>query len=235
MTTSFPISGDGSEAAGDFVADFCKRLSDYMPVRVVAPGLSSCQESWGDSVDVFRFRTPPMALSNLKLWRPDHQIQTLRILSAGMHAVRAAVAAGPTAHVFALWALPSGHWARSVAQSSGLPYSIWTLGSDIWSLATIPIVKQHLSRILREANRCFSDGLKLAKETKRVSGRQAEFLPSTRMIQQRRTHPLAQQPPYRYTFLGRWHKNKGIDLLIDALKLLNDDDWSCIDTIDIYG
>jgi glycosyltransferase involved in cell wall biosynthesis len=36
-------------------------------------------------------------------------------------------------------------------------------------------------------------------------------------------------------FLGRWHPNKGIDILMDALVLLSNDDWSKIDEIRIYG
>jgi glycosyltransferase involved in cell wall biosynthesis len=36
-------------------------------------------------------------------------------------------------------------------------------------------------------------------------------------------------------FLGRWHPNKGIDLLLEALRLLSDEDWSLIETVLVAG
>ncbi|HET7301099.1 MAG TPA: glycosyltransferase, partial [Oleiagrimonas sp.] len=39
----------------------------------------------------------------------------------------------------------------------------------------------------------------------------------------------------RLLFLGRWHPNKGVDLLLDALGMLDDADWSRIEVIEIQG
>ncbi|MBK8122824.1 MAG: hypothetical protein IPK54_04560 [Dokdonella sp.] len=39
VTTSFPIAGDGSEAAGSFVSDLVEEVAVKTPVRVVAPGV----------------------------------------------------------------------------------------------------------------------------------------------------------------------------------------------------
>lgn len=41
IATSFPILGDGSEAAGSFVSDLAEELAKHPPVRVVAPGTRS--------------------------------------------------------------------------------------------------------------------------------------------------------------------------------------------------
>jgi hypothetical protein len=38
VSTSFPVLGDGSEAAGSFVSDLAEELAKHLPVRVVAPG-----------------------------------------------------------------------------------------------------------------------------------------------------------------------------------------------------
>ena len=43
------------------------------------------------------------------------------------------------------------------------------------------------------------------------------------------------QPPYRLLFLGRWHPNKGIDLLLEALHMLTDVDWQQIEVVEIQG
>jgi glycosyltransferase involved in cell wall biosynthesis len=231
VTTSFPTRGDGSEAAGSFVSDLAEELARYVPTRVVAPGPHSTHETRADGVDVFRFAVPAKPLSTLVPWNPADLLAIRRVLISGQAATRQAVRFGPTAHILALWALPSGHWARR----TGVPYSVWTLGSDIWSLGRIPVVRSYLRRALRDARTCYSDGLKLLEDTRRIGGREVEFLPSTRRIERVRTAPLKTGPPYRLLFLGRWHSNKGVDLLIDALKLLNNSDWQRIDAVEICG
>jgi glycosyltransferase involved in cell wall biosynthesis len=235
VTTSFPIRGDGSEAAGSFVSDLAEELAKHLPVRVVAPGTQTRRESWTGGVEVFRFAAPAKPLSTLKPWNPRDLLALWRVLATGEAATRQAVQAGPAAHILALWALPPGHWARRVSLEAGVPYSVWTLGSDIWTLGRIPLVRGHLRRVLRAAHTCYSDGLQLAEDTRRIGGREVEFLPSTRRIERTRTAPLKSAPPYRLLFLGRWHPNKGVDLLIDALKLLRDDDWQRIEAVEICG
>lgn len=232
VTTSFPISGDGSEAAGSFVSDLAEELAKHVPVRVVAPGRSQSREQWAPGVEVFRYAAPAQALSTLKPWQ---LLELIRVLRAGANATRAAVDIGPTAHMLALWALPSGGWSRRVSQATGVPYSVWTLGSDIWTLGKIPFVRALLRHVLRDAHTCYSDGLKLADDTEHISERDVEFLPSTRRIESRTERPLRDKPPYHLLFLGRWHPNKGVDLLLDALELLDDADWDQISCVEIQG
>ncbi|MGB0219033.1 MAG: glycosyltransferase [Sinimarinibacterium flocculans] len=235
ITTSFPIRGDGSEAAGSFVSDLAEELAKHVPVRVVAPGEGTCEEAWPGDVEIFRFAAPDKALSTLSPWRPAEIRAIGRVLAAGQVATERAVQAGPTAHMLALWALPSGHWARRVSRRAGIPYSVWTLGSDIWTLGKLPLVRAHLRRVLQDARLCYSDGFKLADETRAICDRPVEFLPSTRRIERARMVDLKKAAPYRLLFLGRWHPNKGIDLLIAALNLLSDEDWRHIEVVEICG
>ena len=235
VTSSFPTSGDGSEAAGAFVADLAEELSKHVQVRVVAPGTGIARESWSSKIDVFRYKTPNQPLSTLRVWHPADALKILHVLREGSSAVERAVAVGPTQHILALWALPCGGWARKSAKRNGISYSVWTLGSDIWSLGRIPLVRSRLRTILRDAKHCWSDGLKLAEDTRTIARRDVEFLPSTRRISAQRITPLREQPPYRLLFLGRWHPNKGVDLLLEALGLLSDDDWTAIERVDICG
>lgn len=235
VTTSFPIKGDGSEAAGSFVSDLAEALARHVPVRVVAPGALSIREMWADNVEVFRYESPSRPLSTLKPWRPAEVRDTLRVLRAGAKATRDAAEAGPTVHILALWALPSGYWARSAARASGVPYSVWALGSDIWSLGRIPGVRTVLRSVIRGAACRYADGMQLGRDAARISGRSFEFLPSSRRLNGRRERPLTSLPPYRLLFLGRWHINKGIDLLLEALMLLDGGSWSRISEVHIAG
>lgn len=235
VTTSFPISGDGSEAAGSFVSDLAEELAKHVPVRVVAPGRDSGQDRWAGAVDVFRYAAPGRPLSALKPWRLEDLATIRRVLASGYDATARALSVAPTAHILALWALPSGHWARRASASNGIPYSVWTLGSDIWALGKIPLVRGYLRRVLRDAQYCFSDGIGLAEDTRAIGGRPVEFLPSSRRIGSRRLSPARKSPPYRLLYLGRWHPNKGTDLLVEALQGLDDAAWERIESVDIQG
>lgn len=235
ISTSFPAAGDGSEAAGSFVSDLVDELALHLPVRVVAPGPADAVEWRSERIAIHRYAAPERPLSTLKPWRPSDLRWIWKVLGGGQRAVDAAVAAGPSKQILALWALPSGLWARRAARRSGLPYAVWTLGSDIWSLGRIPLVRSVLRRVLRDADACYSDGLKLAEDTRQIADRPVAFLPSTRKITLRNPPPPRSQPPYRLLFLGRWHPNKGIDLLLEALAMLTDADWQRIEAVEIQG
>lgn len=235
VTSSYPMAEGGREAAGSFVADLAEELSQSMPVRVVAPGTQPVVEDGRNGLRIHRYCAPEKPLSTLKPWLPSDLATLISVLASGQEATDAAVAAGPVAQLLALWALPCGHWAQRAAFRHGIGYSVWTLGSDIWSLGRIPLVRGRLARVLAQADARYSDGLRLAEDTRRIAGKGVEFLPSTRRIDSKRATPVRSTPPYRLLFLGRWHPNKGIDLLLDALDLLGEDDWSLIDSVSICG
>lgn len=233
ITTSFPASGDGSEAAGSFVADLVDEISKYIAVHVIAPGPVKTIEQWSSSVNIFRYAAPKRPLSTLKPWKPNDLTWLIRVLLGGLQATR--LGAKGSAHIFALWALPSGEWARRVSKENGIAFSVWMLGSDIWTLGRIPLVRSALASVIQQSSSAYADGYQLAEDAKVISGRNIDFLPSTRAIQTRMTSVPRTQAPYRLLFLGRWHFNKGIDLLLEALDLLGDDDWAKIECIEIQG
>ena len=137
-------------------------------------------------------------------------------------------------HTLALWALPSGYWARGVQRRYGVPYSTWALGSDIWSLGKVPVVRSVLRSVLRGASHRFADGLILGDDVEAISGQPCAFLPSSRRLDVSECARRV-QPPYRLAFLGRWHPNKGADLLVDALRDLTDGDWQAIEEFRYCG
>jgi glycosyltransferase involved in cell wall biosynthesis len=138
-------------------------------------------------------------------------------------------------HTLALWILPSGWAAAALEREHGVPYSVWALGSDIWTLGKLPVVRTMLKSVIRGAQGRYSDGFQLGTDAGRIAGLPFEFLPSTRRVNADRRPAPANTPPYRLMFLGRWHPNKGIDLLLDALDLLNDAQWSRIRDVHVAG
>jgi glycosyltransferase involved in cell wall biosynthesis len=235
ITTSFPQSGDGSEAAGGFVADLAQALQADGPVRVVAPGAQEQVETLKGGVVVHRFASPGRPLSLLSPARPADWPAIASTLSSLRRQTLAAANDGRVAHTLALWALPSGWAARVLQRRNGVPYSVWALGSDIWSLGRVPVVKCVLRGVIGHAQRRYADGLKLAADARELSGQAFEFLPSSRRLGRARTRAVATAPPYRLVFLGRWHPNKGVDLLLEALALLPPDVWALVGEVRIAG
>ena len=234
VTTSFPIHGDGSEAAGSFVADLVEELSRSVRVHVVAPGPDASRSQWSNRVEVFRYAAPSQPLSTLKPWKPRDFCWIIGVLRGGLVATRLASVPG-TIHLLALWGLPCGEWARRTAIDKGLSYSVWMLGSDVWSLGRKPILRQMLGRVIRNAKEAYADGYGLADDARSISGTKVQFLPSTRRVDLSRSVPPRVGAPYRLLFLGRWHPNKGVDLLLDALDLLTDEDWRHIQSVEVQG
>lgn len=230
VTTSGAGGDDGREAAGSFVGDFTEALeAENLRVTVVAP-------TTGCNASEYSYRVPRLPLSLLRPGNPMHWRAIVETLSAGQAATCRAVAEVRPHHVLALWALPSGKWARHAARQHGIGYSTWSLGSDIWSLGRYPVIRRVLADVLRDAEERYADGILLGRDVERISGHPCRFLPSSRRLDiASAQRSLAKEPPYTLGFLGRWHSNKGVDLLFDALNLLDDKDWKLVDSVQIAG
>jgi len=239
ISTSYPTNDDGSEAAGSFVKDFVYELVNQgHEVAIVAPvvmGGDPKIEQKTQGLHYFWFCVPKLPLSLLSPKKPQDWWPVYKTLQQGKKATDQMVNDFQPDHVFALWALPSGHWARYAKKRYGIPYSIWALGSDIWSLGKIPVVKNYLKKVLQDADHRFADGYQLAEDVTGICHKPCEFLPSTRQLPVCGLPLTQSKPSYRLCFLGRWHPNKGIDLLLEALHLLEDSDWDNIEEVRIAG
>ena len=234
ITTSYPDDVPGSEAAGSFVADFALQLAMQVQVTVIAAA-SAASQSRDGNLSVIRFAVPRSPLSLLRPFDPRDWSAIVRTICNGNRALETFVQDGSPDYLFALWTLPSGYWAASVGRQYNIPFGIWALGSDIWSLGRMPLLRGMLRRVLRAADRCFADGLELADDVEQLSGRTCQFLASTRKLPQPARVSKAETAPYKLAFLGRWHPNKGVDILLDALRQLSDEDWSRISLVRIFG
>jgi glycosyltransferase involved in cell wall biosynthesis len=235
ITTSFPDRDPGSEAAGSFVEDFAEVLSRHVGVTVIAPSLSQRKDERHGNLTICRFTVPRLPLSLLRPGNPIHWSLIIKTLRAGRQAVQRLAGEARIDHILALWILPSGYWARNIWKSHGIPYSVWALGSDVWNLGKIPLVKKLLKIVLRDSFMCFADGYILKKDVKKISGKSCEFLASTRRLPTVKEKSLSTAPPYKLVYLGRWHHNKGTDILLDSLHLLSDENWAKIEEVRIFG
>lgn len=235
ISTSYPTEQDGSEAAGSFVADFVATLSEKQRVTVIAPGLEDSEQRLTENLKVIRFKVPRLPLSLLKAQNPGNWPAIFKTLRTGRQAVNEVMLTANVDYIFALWVLPSGYWAKQAAERYQIPYSTWALGSDIWNLGKIPVIRHYLQVVLKASQTNYADGYQLKDSVESLSDRQAYFLPSTRNLPIQKTKDLRSAPPYRLAFLGRWHPNKGIDILMESLNFLKEADWQNIEAIHIAG
>jgi len=237
LTSSYPLKNEntGQAAAGVFVRDYASELvKQGHNVTVIAPSnKSSCDID--NNVLVQRFSVPFLPLSNFRLNSPKRLLEVYKTIKAGKKVTFDICKSKKIDHILALWVLPCGYWARQASIKYNIPYSTWALGSDIWSLSKIPLVKQYLGFILKRAVYNFADGFKLAEDVTKLSHSPVHFLPSSRKLLPPKLKQLKAKAPYNLTFLGRWHENKGIDLLLDALLLLTKQDWEKIKSFRIEG
>lgn len=122
-----------------------------------------------------------------------------------------------------MWAVPSGIFGLAGKLAQNIPYDVWVLGSDIWKIRTIPLLgKIILKTILKNAGRVFADGIHLCKEVKDLTGIPCEFLASGRKLPppQKKPIPSVLTGIRHFLFVGRYHINKGPDLLIKAVDRL---------------
>ena len=235
ISTSYPDSCDGSEAAGSFVSDFAYELSKLATVTVVAPALHSGIERINESPKVIRFSVDKLPLSLLKITSPLDWIKIVRSLSSGSKALDRLMSDEDVDLAFALWSLPSGYWAKKSGKKYHVPYITWSLGSDIWGLGKVPVIRQVLKKVLTNSIYNYSDGIELSERVENISGAHCGFLPSSRNIGVIEDKIIEQSSPYKLAYLGRWHTNKGVDILLDSLAKLSSSDWSKISEIKIYG
>jgi glycosyltransferase involved in cell wall biosynthesis len=235
LTSSFPEHYDGSEAAGSFVAQIADTLAESGSVSVIAPSGQSAVVQQG-ALEVVRFRSTKLPLSRLNPANPLDWIPIAQVMKGGMRELSELHSRRPVDAILALWALPSGYWARALRRQHGIPYGVWALGSDIWALKRIPVVRGLLSSILRDASVRYADGLGLCTDVSALCAQPCGFLPSSRKL------PRVEQQAsgdvragYRLAYLGRFHPNKGTDLLMQALELLSEEDWAHIACVRIAG
>jgi glycosyltransferase involved in cell wall biosynthesis len=125
----------------------------------------------------------------------------------------------------ALWVLPGGYFANQAFRRTKTPYSVWSLGSDIYRYGGNPLLYRIMRRIIQEARTVFADGFGLSKRIEERFGRNCFFLATTRTLSPSSPlltppAPPLSTPPYRFLFVGRIEKVKGIDLLLQSMAYL---------------
>ncbi len=221
ITSSFPLNEDDSAAAaGLFVRDFCLAVSGLgHRVIVVTPERSGKHRRDTQGLDVrwFPWRGGHKPLSTMKPYKPSDALDMLSLFRQGGRALVELTAEQSIDHVLAMWAVPAGYMAADIKRRRGIPFTTWCLGSDIWVYGKFPISRNLVARVIRNSNLVYADGIALGKAVEKMSGRPCPFLPSSRKLRTATAgKPQTRHDGLNVLFVGRYHRVKGADILLDA-------------------
>jgi glycosyltransferase involved in cell wall biosynthesis len=215
VTSSYPANS--ADYAGAFIPGFAAALAERgCHVTVLTPDKAGAKEVC-ETHDVrwFKWSGGQKPLVDFSLRSPADLGSIVSLVRAGTRALKELIQEKQIEHCLALWAVPAGYLAWRACRPN-VPYSVWALGSDIHTWAHRPVIGSLVRRVLRDADHRFADGIALATEVKAISGRDCEFLPSTRRLPAPAALPHPLGPGVNFLFVGRLEPVKGADVMVDA-------------------
>jgi glycosyltransferase involved in cell wall biosynthesis len=184
--------------------------------------LKNVQVKW------FRWMKSEKPLVILNPFNPSDCLRIVNLFHSGKRELVPFLKENKIDACLGLWVLPGGYFANHGQRRTGIPYSVWALGSDIYRHGKNPFLYLVMRRIIHEARGVFADGFDLLKVVEERFHRRCEFLATTRkipppspLLKGRRGGLISE--PYRFLFVGRIEKIKGIDLLLQSVALLKEE------------
>jgi len=227
ITNRYPVDDD--DPASPFVPHFARALAGQGVVvdvltpsyRPELPGRESSADEHNPSVRIHRFASgATVPIGSWNYLDPRSWLRLRQFLINARTAGETLCREYKYDHILALWALPSGALAQSLARRVGIDYSVWCLGSDIYTWAKRPFFDRKIARILRGASHVFGDGEDICRRVQAWLGIEATFLPSCRpmntssgVLERQEVGPV-ENP--RFLCLGRVHAAKGVMELLAA-------------------
>jgi len=225
ITNRYPKSPD--DPASPFVPDFVHALRSA-GARVIVQTPLYGKSPVEDDPDVYRFRfgqkNSEEPIGSWNIFKPRNWWRMYRFVESGEKTIDELIQRHRIDHILALWALPSGWFAHYAARKWNVPYSVWSLGSDIHSWARRPLFGRLTKEILSDAKHIYADGFALAKAASRLSGKACRFLPSCRRLGDKVLSAKIKDLDHPYfLYTGRLHRDKGIfDLLVAFHRAMSD-------------
>lgn len=217
FATSFPSNTEAVVNAGACVKDFAEILTALgHEVQVLTPYKRGARHDFRHAHTVFfRWLGSSDSVTHINMKNPLGLLQLGSVVVMGCLAALALVRRFRPDHVLCFWVFPGGLWARFAKAFTGTHYSVWALGSDIWVLGKIPGFARVLGWIGRGAAQRYADGVVLAQDFEAITAGKVEFLATSRVVSPPPGVTVGEGGYYLY--LGRYHPNKGIDLLVEAV------------------
>lgn len=234
ITSSYPANPDDpSGTAGLFVRQFAIELAAHGHKVVVQPAArkTAYQPDPGISIVPTPWQGGDQELASMKVYNPWNWLIFIHFFIMGIKNTLAITDQHAIDRTLCMWAVPSGIFGLAGKKKRNIPYDVWVLGSDIWKIRKIPVLgRMLLGRIMQGADRVYADGLQLCRDVTELTGVPCEFLASSRQLPQpQKKLSLSGAPGIKhFLFVGRYHVNKGPDLLLQAVALLPEETRAAI-------
>lgn len=164
-------------------------------------------------------------LGQLKLWNPKDFLTFARFLKAQRAALLKLNAHVSFDHVLVVWLVPNALAARTLMRRKRVPYSTWSLGTDINKFAAKPLTRLILRELLKEASYVFANSRKLCEKISEISRhKKVELLPTYTPLAKPAPGkiPLLEKKAFHFLCVARLEPVKGQDILIEAfIKLIS--------------
>jgi len=238
ITSSFASRPDDMAQApflGDFIRGLMKRGHQTF---VFTQDREEAKEEVlrGVKVRWFPWSKSPKPLVRLNPYSPVDFFRILSLFLNGRKELFSFIRENKIEACLALWILPGGYFANQAFRQTKIPYSVWSLGSDMYRYGRNPVLYPVMKRIIQEAAGVFADGFDLSKRIEERFSRKCFFLATTRTIRKKEPEerekpekpdgpdkPDRLDKPYRFLFVGRIEKVKGIDLLLQSMAYLKEE------------
>lgn len=228
ITSSYPaFKGDPSGTAGLFVQSFAGELASQGHLVVVQPveRKKSYQADPGIVIEPLPWGGGDQELASMNFFNPVNWLTFFLFFVSGRKHTLSVYRKYNIDRILCMWIIPSGLFGYWIKKYLNKDYDVWALGSDIWKIKRIPFFgKRWIKKVVTNATSVFADGMRLSDDVKAITGRQCRFLPSSRVLPppDPGLSPLEPAGVMHLLFVGRYHKNKGPDLLMRALARLPD-------------
>jgi hypothetical protein len=210
ITNRYPAHKD--DGASPFVADFvCGLEENGIDCTVLTPHHHADHYDDGNSIIRFKWGEDSCTIGSLPLYSPASWTKIVSYMRQGYREAERLHRINNYDFCLALWAAPSGLFARRLNKKFNLPYAVWCLGSDIHTYARLPIVGNMIIETLNNSDRVYSDGHKLGRMAERLSACRYHYLPSMRRIN--REHKNEGRRERLFICPGRVEKSKASAVL----------------------
>lgn len=240
ITSSYPaFSGDPGGTAGLFVEAFAQELTRRGHRVIVQPvkRKEAYTPAEGVTVEPIPWEGGDQVLATMRIYDPRNWKLFWNFFRQGRVSTATISCKYTIDRTLCMWVIPSGLFGYWLHKDLGKPYDVWALGSDIWKIRNIPLVGGHLiNRVVTNAARVYADGQQLCSDVTEITGRKCGFLASSRVLPEvpDPEPPADDNGRTRLLFVGRYHKNKGPDMLLEALLFLDEKTRKRIH-VDLYG
>lgn len=232
FTHNYPLQYGERKNAGIFLHDFAQELSkkctvyifstELMDIIPLSPLRKHKNILRKDSLSAWNIFSP---ITPFRYWRFMQQVENNAKKFVRKYDINFCLAA---------WAIPSGVIAERIKKEFDIPYGIWSLGSDINIYTKFPYLKNIIIHSIKNADINFANSYALKKQVKILTGKNAVFLPAlTTFTKNNRKKIHSSRKIFRFLYVGRLEKIKGIDILLKAAIILKSKDVSF--TLQIAG